>query len=91
MKEIANFIPHCDNDHCDLGSFQYKCPKCGCNNVDFDMWWKIDELHHGSVIDLNCEFCKEALISYYDEVTDFCYYVQIMVSYQTDHNVVDPG
>lgn len=83
MKEIANFIPHCDDDHCNLGSFQYICPACKKKNIDYDIWFKIDDIHHGLILDILCEHCFDKLSVYYDDINDFCYYV--------DYNTIDPG
>jgi hypothetical protein len=60
-KTQGYFITHCDNPECDLGSFYYKCPVCKKNNIDYDIWWKQDNILCGESYDIECEECHETL------------------------------
>lgn len=60
-KTEATFIPHCDNENCDLGIFQYTCPKCNKTVSDYDVWWKQDDILIGNPETFNCEECSESL------------------------------
>lgn len=66
IKGEAYFINHCDDENCDLGSFDYVCPSCGKYCVDYDIWWKSDEVYSGKVINFNCLKCKIKLSLNYD-------------------------
>jgi len=57
----AEFISHCDDNTCDLGSFLYKCPSCNNATIDYDVWWNQDDLYKNETINFNCEKCKTDL------------------------------
>lgn len=66
MKTEAYFIGHCDDENCDLGSFDYTCPCCGKFNVDYDVWWKADEIYGGTIHKFECDKCKANLVVKWD-------------------------
>ncbi len=72
--EIGIFIPHCHDDHCNLGSFDYKCPICRRNIMDLDIWWESDSIHSGSIFWKKCEYCDGNIKIFYNEY-DFTYYI----------------
>lgn len=56
----VEFIPHCDNETCDLGQAQFACSECNTNSWDYgDLWWCNDSM---SIIDsigiCECEWCN---------------------------------
>lgn len=65
-KTEAYFIPHCDNETCDLGVFQYTCPQCNKTVSDYDVWWKQDDILIGNPETFNCEECSESLTVAWD-------------------------
>jgi len=69
------FIPHCDFDGCDLGTFTYTCPKCGKIIDDYEIWWKDDEIYRGQPCVFECEHCKASLMVSYD-FENFGYFVE---------------
>ena len=60
-KTEATFIPHCDTETCDLGTFQYTCTHCNKTVSDYDVWWKQDDILIGNPETFNCEECRESL------------------------------
>lgn len=72
----AYFIQHCDHEDCDLGSFETTCPNCNKNIIDYDIWWKQDEIWSGSIIELNCSECKTLLSLSYNKL-DYEYELKI--------------
>jgi len=63
----AYFIPHCDNETCDLGSFNYQCPLCDTHCVDYDVWWKRDSVCNGEPHKFRCDYCKEELMVFFNQ------------------------
>lgn len=76
MKTEAHFVSHCDHESCDLGSFEYTCPKCNSIIIDYEVWWKQDEIYYGNIHEFNCEECKMKLNVEWDK-EDCEYYVSI--------------
>ena len=74
MRTEGNFIPHCDYNDCDLGTFQYTCPNCNKENNDYDVWWKQDDILTKIVDDFNCEKCNVSLSVEWDK-EEVQYYV----------------
>lgn len=58
----AYFINHCDLPECDLGTFEYKCPECKKYVIDYEIWWKQDEIWDGKKLNFKCPECGEELI-----------------------------
>ena len=67
MKTKAYFIPHCDNETCDLGTFQYICPHCNKNVIDYEVWWQQDNILTGTSEFFKCEECYEPLTVEWDD------------------------
>jgi len=67
METEAYFISHCDNESCDLGAFQCKCPSCNLTTVDYDIWWKDFDIYLGEVVSFTCEKCGIDLEVYWDK------------------------
>ena len=63
----AYFIGHCDFEGCDLGTFEYKCPKCLKCVCDYEIWWKQDEIYEGKKISFKCPECGEELMVEWDK------------------------
>ena len=61
-KTESYFIPHCDNEYCDLGSFQYICPHCNESTIDYDVWWEEEKIWKGNPHSFKCEKCGKLLI-----------------------------
>lgn len=57
MSQIEMFyIPHCDNEHCSLGTAEWDCPKCDGHNVEYgDFFYEEFDEHKG---ELCCDKCK---------------------------------
>lgn len=70
--EEASFIPHCDDELCDFGKFQYVCPTCGELSTDYEIWWLKDRIFKGSKIRFKCSKCKQPLLVSWDK--DMQYY-----------------
>ena len=66
MKE-AYFIEHCDFEGCDLGTFEYQCPKCLRYMRDYEIWWKQEEIYEGNKFSFKCPECGEELIVEWDK------------------------
>ena len=67
MGKLAYFYQHCENEHCDLGTFNYECPICHRKLVNYDMWgkqWDVYDSESGVVF--NCDNCGEKLIVSYE-------------------------
>ncbi len=71
MNDIVDIIGHCDNEECDLGTLNYKCPHCNKLVTDYDGWWNYRDLYINGkdFIETNCPDCKTRLIIKYDNVT----------------------
>lgn len=67
MKTEAYFIPHCDNETCDLGVFQYTCAHCKETISDYVVWWKQDDILCGIAHNFKCEKCDKELIVEFDK------------------------
>ena len=74
-REEAYFIPHCDDELCDLGTFETTCPSCGKYIVDYDVWWDADDVYHGTERVFDCEHCKSSLVVRWDK-EQIEYYVE---------------
>ncbi len=61
-KTEAYFIPHCDNENCDLGEFYYTCPSCNRSSIDNGMWWKQYDIREGNQEIFKCDKCDELLM-----------------------------
>ena len=57
----AYFIQHCDLPECDLGTFEYVCPKCEKYIIDYEIWWKEDNIWKGEEVNFQCPECGELL------------------------------
>jgi hypothetical protein len=66
MKTKAYFIPHCDDEMCDLGIFQYICPHCNKNISDYEVWWEQDNILFGTNYVFKCEHCEKSLTVEWD-------------------------
>ena len=63
----AYFIQHCDEVGCDLGTFEYRCPKCGICHVDYEIWWEEDNIWKGKKVSFPCPSCGNVLVVEYDK------------------------
>ena len=63
----AYFIQHCDHPTCDLGAFEYTCPKCGKTISDYEIWWKQYDIMDGLKHEFKCEKCGQSLIVEWDK------------------------
>lgn len=63
VREPILFVPHCDDDECDLGSVQFQCLFCNAWVIDFDLWWKRDVIKNntGRPLRLICNRCNYAM------------------------------
>lgn len=75
MKTEAYFIPHCDDENCCLGTFEYECPCCQKSISDTSIWWHQDNIYNGKNKTFNCGNCKESLIVEWDK-KEFEFYVR---------------
>ncbi len=58
------YINHCDDCNCDLGSAEFNCPSCEKLNINYDeLWWNRDFI---TIIKIKCEFCKIELTAFYE-------------------------
>lgn len=60
-QTIGYFFPHCEEENCILGRFEFKCPCCGEIAVDYDVWWKEDDIYSGNSETFNCDECGKEL------------------------------
>jgi predicted RNA-binding Zn-ribbon protein involved in translation (DUF1610 family) len=58
----AHFFEHCDLPGCDLGTFEYVCPVCGKHIIDYEIWWKEDDIWKGNKFSFKCPDCDNDLI-----------------------------
>lgn len=65
--DAAYFIPHCDNDNCDLGSLGYRCTHCNLEGNEYEVWWLQNDIFQGLTQIFECEHCKKKLKIYFDE------------------------
>ena len=63
---MIDFVPHCDEGYCDLGSFHYTCPLCHEYSVDYDFWWHKNDIYDGIPHELKCDKCDKDLIVWKD-------------------------
>lgn len=73
---MAEFIKHCDDYDCDLGTFDFICPKCDSFVSDTTVWWKQDWLPH----EFNCPKCKTRLILSTDDDETSTYDYKLTIS-----------
>ena len=66
-KGEAYFIEHCDLPNCDLGTFEYVCPECGRHVVDYEVWWKEDDIWKGEIVPFKCLMCGKELFVEWDK------------------------
>jgi len=80
MKNELYFIPHCENDDCDLGRAFFKCPQCQKLNSNYDLWWKQEDLYKSDGIIIYCDFCYTPLLASYsnDIYNDFIFSIEIL-------------
>lgn len=75
-KTEAYFLQHCENEDCDLGSFQYTCPHCNGVSDDYEVWWQEDEIYAGAAHIFKCENCETMLMVEWDKL-EYGYYVTL--------------
>lgn len=74
-KPEAYFIQHCDNENCDLGSFQYTCPHCEEVGVCYDTWWEQDDIMDGKPSEtIYCSKCEGRIQAFWDK-ENYIFYV----------------
>lgn len=66
-KSEGYFVGHCDDEYCDLGSFEYTCPCCEKYNTNYEIWWEEDNIYSGINYIFNCDNCNEELNVYWDK------------------------
>jgi YgiT-type zinc finger domain-containing protein len=80
MPNELEFIRHCDDDLCDLGSAEYTCPSCGKYIVDYgDLWWEYFDgstLMTKGVVGTSCPECGEVLVVTQNK-KDYTYEIEI--------------
>lgn len=62
LRENAFFTPHCDDVECDLGYFHSTCLKCEKPLMDYDIWWRKEEILSGKELKINCHHCQADLL-----------------------------
>lgn len=66
-KTKAYFIPHCEDETCDLGVFQYTCPHCNETISNYKLWFKQDDIWSGISEKFNCKKCNKLLTVKFDK------------------------
>lgn len=57
-----NYIPHCDEPGCDLGTLEYTCPDCRTLVTDYDSWFKAWAAYmNDEPVLIKCAECKAQL------------------------------
>lgn len=62
VREPAMFVPHCDDPSCDLGALHYMCLNCEKPSIDYDAWWKREDVMNGEEVQVYCYRCNEAMM-----------------------------
>lgn len=75
----AYFFEHCDEPGCDLGTFEYVCPECKGFTIDYEVWWKEDDIWKGEVVKFKCEKCGAELTVEWDK-ENYCFVVKHLKS-----------
>ena len=61
IEEEGFFVPHCDDAECGLGTFKSTCLNCDRPIMDYDIWWRKDEVLNGREVELTCRWCEKEL------------------------------
>lgn len=57
MEIKVDYIQHCDDENCSMGTAEWTCPACDKHNIDYgDLFY--DEHEKNSNLVLECEHCK---------------------------------
>lgn len=62
VREPAMFVSHCDDPSCDLGALHYMCLNCEKPSIDYDAWWKREDVMNGEEVQVDCYRCNEAMM-----------------------------
>lgn len=49
------WVPHCEDENCDLGAAHYTCFVCLQDQIDYDLWWKMWETTYYTFHCPNCQ------------------------------------
>ena len=66
VMEVVEFVPHCDDPDCGLGTFQSTCLHCERPMIDYDLWWKKDSIIAAKEYDITCYRCGGSLFIKHD-------------------------
>lgn len=71
MSEIDNsiyFYIHCDDEFCNMGHAEYRCPKCGTMNENYDdLWFDREKPGITRIVVDSCSNCSCGLGARYRE------------------------
>ena len=63
---IASFTRHCEEPDCGLGTFNYECPICSHEGVDYHLYYEEGSMIDGQVHSFECEKCENRLEAYFN-------------------------
>lgn len=64
----AQFIPHCEEEGCTLGTLEFDCPYCSKSNVNYDNYYDDDKVFRGEKVAIECHHCTNTVVLECDNI-----------------------
>lgn len=67
-RTIASFTAHCEESTCGCGAFNYECPNCHHEGIDYHLYYEEGSMIDGEAFSFECEKCQNMLRAYFDSL-----------------------